>query len=378
MKLVNNPFELMTYLGPQYFCDREEEIRILNHAFDNRRNIVISSLRRLGKTNLIFHWHYKLEQEKKVKTIYLDILHTKNDQEFLSLLVNSAYKLISDQKNILQRVLNTLSNIRPTVSIDPFTNQPNFSFEIADTAQLEQGIDFVFGLLSRQFDKIQIAIDEFQVISTYEKTTKIDAILRSCLSKYQGFHMLFSGSQENMLTTLFSDPQKPMFGSTQHISLGKIGYRPYFEFIKNQFETHGQMISDEAIHEILIWTKMHTFYTHFLANEVFSSGGKVVDLGIVKRAEEKVIKLFEVNFINILKNFPSSQRKVLVAIAKEGEARNVYNKEFLSKYKLAASSTSQAIGVLEKKDILKKDFSSLNESIFIQDVFFSRYLEYYF
>ena len=64
MKKVVNPFELFSYQGPKYFCDREDDVVKLNEAFQNRRNTVLSSMRRLGKTNLIMHWHHQLSKIK--------------------------------------------------------------------------------------------------------------------------------------------------------------------------------------------------------------------------------------------------------------------------------------------------------------------------
>jgi uncharacterized protein len=374
MKKIQNPFELMTYLGPEYFCDREDEVEMLNNALNNRRNTIISSLRRLGKTNLIQHWHHLLNTKEETKTIYLDILHTKSDNEFLNFFVNRAINAVEEDKNYFQKVFEKLSSIRPTLTIDPISGQPQISFETTRENQIEFGISTIFELLSKIFNKIQISIDEFQTISTYVNGTKIDAILRTCMTEHKGFHFVYSGSQEHVLSTIFADPQKPMFGSTQHYTLQKIGYRPYFEFIKRQFEDYDRQISDEAIHEILMWTRQHTFYTHFLSNEVFATGIKRVDISVVHTAERKCLNLFEVNFLSTLRNLSPNQKKVLIALAKEGAIENIHGKDFLSKYKLAASSVSQALDVLENREVIKKDLSKAESTYFLQDVFLSNYL----
>jgi chlorite dismutase len=377
MKKLLNPFELMTYSGPDYFCDRIDEVDMLNSALNNRRNTIISSLRRLGKTNLIQHWHHLLNTKQETKTIYLDILHTKSDSDFLNFFVNRAINAVEEDKNYFQKVFEKLSSIRPTLSIDPISGQPQITFDTNKGNQIEFGISTTFELLSKHFNKIQIAIDEFQTISTYETGTKIDAVLRTCMTEYKGFHFLYSGSQEHLLSTIFADPQKPMFGSTQHYTLQKIGYRPYFEFIKGQFEAYDRQISDEAIHEILMWTRQHTFYTHFLCNEVFASGNKKADISLVQTAERKCLHLFEVNFLSTLRNLSNNQKKVLIAIAKEGDVENIHGKDFLSKYKLAASSVSQATEVLENREVIKKDLSKAEPTYFLQDVFLSNYLRLY-
>ena len=374
MKNITNPFELMTYLGPEYFCDREDELIFLNESLQNRRNTIISSARRLGKTNLIAHWHHSLKSNTNIKTLYFDILHTKSDKEFLNYFATSALNLLQRDKNLLSKFIEKLSSFRPVITLNPMTNQPEVSFDYVASSNLEMGINALFELLKNEFQTIQITIDEFQTISTYEEGTKVDAILRKCMTQFNGFHFVYSGSQEHILSTIFSDPQKPMFGSTQHFTLNKIGYRPYFEFIKYQFEKYKKEITDEAVHEILTWTRQHTFYTHFLANEVFSNTKNIANLDLVYRAEKKSLQLFEVNFITLLKNLSNTQQKVLKAVAKEGVVENIFNKNFLSKYKLAASSVSQSLEALEERELVKKDYSTSEPVYFLQDVFLSNYL----
>jgi AAA+ ATPase superfamily predicted ATPase len=56
---TTNPFLIAGYISPEYFCDREKETQKILSAIDNRRNITLLSLRRIGKTGLIknvFYW----------------------------------------------------------------------------------------------------------------------------------------------------------------------------------------------------------------------------------------------------------------------------------------------------------------------------------
>jgi len=89
-KKLINPFELFSYQGPEYFCDREEEVERLSSSFKNRRYVVLSSMRRLGKTSLIHHWHRALSQEKNVIPIYLDVMDTASDNGFVNKFISAA------------------------------------------------------------------------------------------------------------------------------------------------------------------------------------------------------------------------------------------------------------------------------------------------
>ena len=61
MAIVNNPFIVGGYLSPHYFCDREVETEQLIRNITNGRNVVIISVRRMGKTGLIRHCFYQDE-----------------------------------------------------------------------------------------------------------------------------------------------------------------------------------------------------------------------------------------------------------------------------------------------------------------------------
>ena len=56
---MNNPFLIVGYQGPEYFCDREKETEVILSALHNGRNITLVSPRRMGKTGLMFFIRYK-------------------------------------------------------------------------------------------------------------------------------------------------------------------------------------------------------------------------------------------------------------------------------------------------------------------------------
>jgi hypothetical protein len=51
----NNPFITRGYNGPELFCDRGEETRSLVRNAENGVSTTLISIRRMGKTCLIWH-----------------------------------------------------------------------------------------------------------------------------------------------------------------------------------------------------------------------------------------------------------------------------------------------------------------------------------
>ena len=50
---ITNPFVTGGYIGPDYFCDRQNETDLLLKAISSKRNLTLISLRRMGKTGLL-------------------------------------------------------------------------------------------------------------------------------------------------------------------------------------------------------------------------------------------------------------------------------------------------------------------------------------
>ena len=71
----NNPFVVVGYNGPEYFCDREKETAKFVAALENDRNVTLIAPRRYGKTGLIHHVQRQLSSE--CTGIYLDIFALK-------------------------------------------------------------------------------------------------------------------------------------------------------------------------------------------------------------------------------------------------------------------------------------------------------------
>ena len=85
-----NPFLIVGYHSPEFFCDREEETSTILDALHNGRNVTLIAPRRMGKTGLIRHAFYCLkEQEPDIVTLYMDIYSTQSMGDFVRLFANT-------------------------------------------------------------------------------------------------------------------------------------------------------------------------------------------------------------------------------------------------------------------------------------------------
>jgi len=370
-------FSIDRYGGPDNFCDRDAELARLIEMFELKRNGVLYSYRRLGKTGLIQHYHHKLDKRKKVITVYLDIMDTMTDQEFVNKLVAACLSAIEKKKKgFIKQTLEFFGQLKPSMSFDPITNMPNIQLEISTPAEIKLSLDALYNIMSSQSYNFQIAIDEFQQISKYEKGTVMDATLRSYFNKAPNIHYVFLGSERHLLLNLFQ-PDKPLFSSVEFIHLDYIPFKSYFEFIKNQFSKAKRTITDDAIKEVLDWTNCHTFYTQYFCSKLIGTNKNKITLAEVQDIKSEILFQYEVIYINYKKLLRKIQWKVLVAVAKEGEVIEYTSKDFLNKYKLSQSSVKQAVGTLVKKDLLIEILSAEKSRYQVYDVFLWRWAERY-
>lgn len=369
-----NPFILKDYAGSEYFCDRENETNRLINAIENQRNLTLSSIRKMGKTGLIHHVFNRLNKEEEFDTIYFDIYYTESLSGFINKFGSS---LLTENESfpekIRKMIKNFIQSIRPTMSFDGLTGSPTFSFNIENESAGVRTMEEIFGFLQqRSFEKsIVIAIDEFQQIANYPENN-IEALLRSNIQKLQNVNFIFSGSDKQLLTSMFTDAKRPFYQSTEFMHLEEIPETDYSAFIKDKFNVNSVVFKDEAILDALNLTRNHTYYVQFLCNKLYGSGIKTIDTDTVKQIYSDILQENEVYYSEYRDLLTKPQWNLLIALAKEDGISKVTTSKFLKNHDLSNSATvlRGIQSLMDKKMIYKK-----NTKYFVYDVFFAKWLQ---
>jgi len=347
-----NPFPTTTYLGSNFFCDREEETHRITNNLKNQINTALFSYRRLGKTSLIHHVFEQFKTEKEVLCIYLDIFGTENFESFLNELATAIYNNVPKQRSLATKIIEGIQKLRPTISFDELSGTPNISFNITDFEQQQKTLAQLFHFIDKQKLTVFIAIDEFQQILEYpEKNT--DAILRTQLQKLKTTNFVFLGSHQKMMNELFNSAKRPFFGSCENMQLNRIEKEKYVDFIVETFDSFKQKIDLETANYIYNWCLGHTFYVQFFCNKLFALGKKSITIKEAKSIAYEILKQSEANFYQFKNLMSQQQWRTLVAIAKEEKLYHPNSSSFLQKNNLgAASSVKRAIEALEEKEMI--------------------------
>ena len=203
----------------------------------------------------------------------------------------------------------------------------------------------------------------------------MEAILRKHIQHMHNVRLIFCGSKKHTMTDMFTNAKNPFYESTSFCYLDKLPVPVYSSFIKSKFELAGKAIGDEVLDYILDWTRVHTYYTQRLCNEVFSISGNIVDMTIVLKASQAILDSERERFREIRRLLTRAQWKMLGAIAKEGNVTQITSSTFLSKYGISSGPTAlRNIRALIDKELVLANTDEKTTSYSVYNVFLSRFL----
>jgi len=368
-----NPFHISGYFGASTFCDRITETDKLINAITNQRNVTLTSLRKMGKTALIYHVLEHLKKKHGYTIFYVDIYHTTNLSDFLdklgSELISNENSFSAKARKLLRQFIAALS---PTLTYDSLTGAPSLSFNFNSKVREEQTLVDILNFLSSHGSTkpIVIAIDEFQQITNYPEKN-IEALLRGSIQNLKNVNFIFSGSDLSMMSAIFNNTKRPFYQSTQMMHLDIIPDKEYTKFIKKHLKTGGIKIDNKLIKYILEETQRHTYYVQYFCNRIYSSGYTEIDEVTLKSIYAGILDENEVYYNSYKGLISSHQWALLYALAKENGISAVTSGEFIRTYNLSNASTVRRAtkALLDKQFIYKKD-----NRYYIYDVFLGKWL----
>ncbi|WP_276502659.1 AAA family ATPase [Terrimonas pollutisoli] len=372
---IQNPFPLTAYYGPEYFCNRQAETKRLTDNALNGVHTTLLSIRRMGKTGLIHHLFHKLAKRKDTYCLYADIYASQSQKDLIGQLSTAILKAFPSKKNAGKKVMDFITSLRPVISYDNLTGQPEVSFQFSQAKQQEQSLENLLQFLDSLDVLIIIAIDEFQQISQYpEKNT--EALLRTLIQPLKNTRFIFSGSSRHVLTQMFTSNKRPFFGSAQLLELKSIRQGDYEAFIVQKFADHRRRIDADALHFICEWTRLHTYYTQVVCNRLFTEGHSGITLQIVQTACSELLNEQEANFFQYRSLLTPTQWQVLTAIAKEDKLYQPNARQFISQYRLGTpSNVKRSLEALMTKEMIYQEPEATGSFYRVYDCFLARWLQ---
>jgi AAA+ ATPase superfamily predicted ATPase len=371
---ITNPFITGGYVDPTYFCNRTSETKKISDAIASRRNVTLISLRRMGKTGLLKHVKYLLENsKKKITVIYVDLLPTMDGIDMLNAITSALLRVRTNERNFMEKMVGFLASLRPRFTIDPLTGEPSVDLKV-EPAGVQAGLEQILKLIPEIKQPIVFMFDEFQQIASYP-AKNTEAMLRSVIQMYPTVPFVFSGSSKHMLENMFMSPGKPFYQSSELMYLDRISDNNYKEFIRKKFAEGKTDIDYESIERIFDWTRLHTWYVQYVCNHLYEKRVKSINIELTNNVFHQILNDFEPQFVNYRNLLPLHQFKLLKAIASENGIAQPTAGTFISKHDLTSpSSVSTSMKALSEKEMIVYD----NNRWHVYDVFLARWFEYHF
>ena len=372
MTRINNPFITSGYISADYFCDREAESKQLIREIVNGNNLAIISTRRMGKTGLIQHCFHSKELSKEYYTFFVDIYATKSLRDFifsLSKVILESLKPFG--KKAVEIFINSVLSLQAGISYD-FTGTPSFNIQLGDIQNSMATLEEIFKYLAKADKPCILAVDEFQQITNYSEKN-VEALLRTHIQHCNNAQFIFAGSQRHTMGNMFLSASRPFYQSVSMMHLESIAIEKYIDFARNHFKKADRRITPETIRIVYDRFDGVTWYVQKTLNVLFAFTpvGATCDESMVEPAIASVVDSYRFNYQETLFRLPERQKELLVAIAKEGNAKSITSGEFVKRYSLTSPSSVQAA----VKGLLEKDFITLfNGSYSIYDKLFEIWL----
>lgn len=370
-----NPFPVTGYHGPETFCDREEEIKLLRSGIKNGLHTTIFAHRRIGKTGLIHQLFHTTRNHGSMVCIYLDILGTTNLKDLSNYLATAIYNRFPENRSAGKKLLDFLKNLRPIISYDSLTGSPEVTLEPGTQKKPEKTIQQLFQFLDTQKKTIVFAMDEFQQILEYPETNT-EAILRACMQGLKNTRFIFCGSNQRRMHEIFNNAKRPFYASCRDMQLGPIPPEKYKSFIQEIFTARKRKISEEAIDFVLDWTLGHTFYVQAFCNQLYSLPRKKITLAEAKETAGLILKQGEHSFYQVRNLLTRNQWTLLTSIARETRLYQAHSVDFIRKSNLGTSSIiSRGMDALLEKELVMHQVSTERPYYEVYDKFLMRWLQ---
>ena len=369
---MTNPFFITGIIPGPYFCDREKETQQLVRIIENKAHILLTSARRMGKTQLIYHVYEQPAIKTAFHTFYVDIFPTTSLHEMVLFLSKEIYsKLVPKGKKALKFFLSTLKSLAGSLGYDHVTGMPSFDVKLGDIHNPELTLQEIFNYLEKADKPCIFAINEFQQITNYPEKN-VEALLRTHIQRMNNCLFIFAGSNRHILENMFNSTARPFYNSTEQFHLERIPKEIYTNFAIQQIIDANRAITPEAASLAYDLFEGHTYYVHHLLHNAFANSNpqKTIDEEDIINALDELLDTRSRSFSNIMNKLNFRQKETLIAIAKEGKACGVTSVAFVKKHALkSASSVQYAITTLLEDQLITYEDSGKTKIYSVADRF---------
>ncbi len=323
--------------------------------------IVFMGKRNMGKTSLIRSRIIPRFRSKHSDAliVIVDLLGVREldhiSQRFQQAF-SRAINATRSAETLIRKITRTLANVRPRMSFDPLTGNPEFSLGI------EEGNSLIpFSTLIAQMAQLHrdqgalLVMDEFQDIA---EIPEAEALFRSALQELPGdLPVIAMGSKKHILARIFAAPGAPLANWGRPLEIGTITAADYLPYFNERLEPIGSRIDlttmqaliesmsfvPEAINMVGDWWQRHR-----------QDAGTLDEMAI-EAAIAGILVERESLFREYIGQFSAKVERVLTVLSRQTPVTAPQSASFLAATGLSSGGMGSLIRRLEDRAIIYRE-----------------------
>ncbi len=360
------PFKYGMIVDQNFFCGREDIIKMMDEFFISSQNVVVHGERRMGKSSLIVE---VIRRNKKLNCVFIDLLGVRTEEDVYRRMAKSLLEYYASNRSILDILIKGLSNVKLQIGIDPVTQLPSLSIDTNARFE-ENSLELILRTIEaiNKKDKVVIVLDEFQDIRKINNSYEVLSKLRGKIQHLTDITFVYAGSVRSEMLYIFSDSKSPFFKSAMPVLVEKLDEKVFIKFIKQRFKKGNRKLTKELIELIFESTENVTGDIQQLCEAlwIISSYGDTIGVESFNDALDRIFSHEVIAYEKIICNLTGFQQKVLINIAEIG-GNEIYSKRFLENGGFTGNSAvTKAVDKLVKTELL---FQPLKEYKFVNPFF---------
>lgn len=304
-----NPFKFGTIVEGQFFTDRVEKLAEIKAVVSSENHLVLISPRRFGKSSIVA----KAVAELQRPCISINLQSVSSTLEFARKLIRETLK-----HHPIEKIKRNLASLRimPTFSWNPLND--NFDISFSANANTDLVLEDAFDLIEKTSvpdNRTIVVFDEFQEIMEIERG--LDKKLRAIMQEMHNVNFIMLGSQESLMTEIFSKKKSPFYHFGEHINLPKLPYAEFKAYIENGLDMVCPEASALCADAILAFTDCHPYYGQQLSFHVWERLRTEPYLDtMVDDVCQRIVESRDLDFTRIWDTVARTDRSVLVMLVK--------------------------------------------------------------
>lgn len=354
MTSIINPFLLNAYEAPQYFCGREAETQRLTEHLLNGRNVVLAAPRRLGKTELIQHLMHQPVIRDAYYPLYVDLSATDSVRLMVFQVAGGVLQMIEKEGLDINPFIQTVRSLRLTAAEE--SGKLKAGVNLGAIGDSWETIFEIFLYLKQLDHPVMVAMDEFQQVMKYKCST-VEAEVKGLIDFVPNGRFIFSGSEVQLLTSLFTDPERPLYKSAVCEGFNVIERTIYRQFAQRLFAEGGRTLPDETFDRIYDRVDGVTYCVQYLLHLLYdrTQEGKAATPEDIEPVMKEAVALNSVFFTDQMAQLSTNQQAVLLAVAAENTATAPTSADFVHRYSLRSASIVQtALRSLTERSVVER------------------------